>query len=121
FPVLFCPWRWGQAELFFEVTLGGHVPSVAVEYPHYLSIPFHVGRYDMDMLVQGIVVPYDDIGLLPVTHLSHVFPRHFIERAVIKVFPMGKGQADMGIAVLGSVALSLKMQYAAEELLRYVL
>src|SRR5690606_17162066 len=119
--MLFCTWGRGQAELFFEVTLGGHVPPVAVEYPHYLSILFHVGSYDMDMLVLGIVVPYDDIGLLPVAHLFHIFPRHLMKGTVVKVFPVGKVQADMGIAVLGSVALSLEMQYTTKELLGYVL
>src|SRR5690606_27985714 len=82
FPLLFFPWGRGQAELSFEVTLGGHVPPVAVEHPHYLSVPFHVGRYDMDMLVFGIVVPHDDIGLFPVAHLLHIFPRHLMEGTV---------------------------------------
>jgi hypothetical protein len=74
----------------------------------------------MDMLVLGIVVPYNNIGLLPIAHLHHVFPGDFMEGRVIKVFPMGKVQGNVGIAVLGGIALPLEMEYAPEELLGYV-
>jgi len=40
-----------------------------------------------------------------------------MEAFVIKVFLMGKIQANMYIAVFGGITLSLKMEYAAEKLL----
>jgi len=69
------------------------------------------------MLVFGVVVPYHNIGLFPVAHLLHVFLGDLMEGPIIKVFPMGKVQGNVGITVLGGVALSLEMEYLPEELL----
>ena len=101
--------------------MGCDIPSVAVENSEYFSIFLYIGRYDMDMLMFGIVVPDHDIGLFPIAHVIHIFFGDFIESFVVKVFPMWKVQTDMDIAILGGVALSLKMKYVTEELWRYVL
>jgi len=101
--------------------MGCDIPSVTVEDSEYFSIFLNVGRYDMDMLVLGIVMPDHDIGLFAIAHIFHVLFGDFKERIIIKVFPMRKVQTDMGIAVLGGIALSLKMEYAPEELGRYAL
>ncbi len=94
---------------------------MAIEYPEYFSIFLHGSGYDVDMLVFGIRVPYDYIGLLSKAHFLHVFLGDFIEGLIVKVFPVWKVQADMSIPVLGGVALSLKMKYVPEELWRYAL
>jgi len=93
-----------------------NIPSVAVEDSEYFSIFPYVGRYDMDMLVLGIVVPDHYIGLFSIAHIVHIFFGDFIEGHIVKMFPMGKVQANVGIAVLGGVALSLEMEYVPEEL-----
>src|SRR5680860_774304 len=97
------------------------VPAVAVKDSEHFSIFLYVGRYYMDVLVFGVSMPDHYIGLFPIAHVIHIFSRDFKESTVVKVFPVRKVQADMCIAVLGGVALSMKMQHAAEELWRYAL
>ena len=94
---------------------------MAIEDFEYLSIFLYDSGYDMHVFVLGIIMPYHYIGLLPIAHILHVLFGDFKERTVIKMFVVRKVKADMGIAVLGGVALSLKVQHAPEELRRYAL
>ena len=52
--------------------MGSDVPPITVEDSEYFSIFLYIGRYDMDMLVLGIVMPDHDIGLLSIAHIIHV-------------------------------------------------
>jgi hypothetical protein len=72
----------------------------------------------MDVFVLGIVVAHHYIGLISKAHIFHILLGDFIEGSVIYIFAMGKVQTDMGIPVLGGVALSLEIQHAPEEFWR---
>jgi hypothetical protein len=93
------------------------IPPVAVEDSKHFSIFIYIGGYDMDMLVLRIRMPDHYIRLFPIAHITHVLFGNFKESIVIKVFPVWKVQANVGIPVLGGIALSLKMEYVSEELL----
>ena len=94
---------------------------MAIEDSENFSVFLYRGSYNMDMFVLGIVVAHNYIGLISKAHIFHVLLGDFIKGPIVHMFATWKVQTYMGIPVLGSVALSLKIQHAPEEFWRYAL
>jgi hypothetical protein len=91
--------RCGKFELLFEIFLCCDTPSNIIGKIDLQAVFFDGGRDDMHMLVFGIVMADNDIGLFAIAYLFHITFGEFKKFPVAQVLATGKVQGGVQISL----------------------